>query len=444
MAAANQTLSAIRNISGVTELRDRLLFVLFALFIYRLFTHVPVPGINPIALASFIEQSRGTILDVFNLFSGGALERSSVCALNVIPYITASIIMNMYTALDPNLKQMRREGEAGRRRITRYTRYLTVALAIFQAYAVSYGLETQQGVGGQPIVINPGYGFRITATISLVTGTMFLVWLGEQITERGIGNGISMIIFAGIVAGLPAALFGTFELARTGELSILILTGLLALIVVVTAFVVFMEMSQRRIPVNYPRQQMAGGRSNYLPLKINMAGVIPPIFASSLILFPSTIARVFDDGSGGLWLRNLQTALQPGTFLYILLFSLGIFFFCFFYTTLMFDSKDIADNLKRSSTVIPGIRPGEQTARYLDTVMGRLTLVGACYIVLVCLLPELLILNLSVPFYFGGTSLLIVVVVVIDFMSQMQTHLVSRQYEGLMRKANLSGSRRRS
>ena len=447
MSASAQSLAAAHRLSGLQELRGRILFLLFALLVYRIFSHVPVPGINPLGWTAFLDQTQGTILDMFNMFSGGALQRLSICTLSVVPYITASIIVQMYTAVDPRLKQIRKEGESGRRKIMRITRYLTVVLALFQAYAVSFGLETQQAPGGLPIVISPGIGFRVIATISLVTGTMFLVWLGEQITERGIGNGISMIIFAGIVAGLPSAVGGTFEMARTGELSVLLVLGLLALVVGVILFVVFMEMGQRRIPVHYARRQMGRGmafkQSSHLPLKVNMAGVIPPIFASSIILFPATIAGFTEDNPSMRWLQDIQTAMQPGTALYMSIFVVSIFFFCFFYTALVFDSHEIADNLKKSGAFIPGTRPGEHTARYLDNVLSRLTLSGALYIIFVCLLPELLILQLSVPFYFGGTSLLIAVVVVIDFMSQVQTHLVSRQYEGLMRKANLSSYRRR-
>jgi len=444
MAANLAVARGLGELGKLGELRSRLLFVLFALLVYKVFTHVPVPGINPVALADFLRQNQGTILDMFNMFSGGALQRFSVCTLGVVPYITASIIMQMFSAIDPRLKQLRKEGESGRRKIVRYTRYLTVLLASFQALAVSIGLETQQTPGGS-VVVEPGLGFRVTATISLVTGTMFLMWLGEQITERGIGNGISMIIFAGIVSGLPAAVGGTMELARTGELSILLVIGLFVLVVGVTGFVVFVEMSQRRIPVNYARRQIGrrvmAGQASHLPLKLNTSGVIPPIFASSLILFPSTVAGLFGESPGMQWLRDLSTVLQPGNPLYIAVFSVGIFFFCFFYTALIFDSREIAENLKKTGAFVPGMRPGEQTAQYLDTVLTRLTMAGAIYITLVCLLPEFLILRIGVPFYFGGTSLLIIVVVVIDFMAQAQTHMMSHQYEGLLRKAHLRGRR---
>lgn len=442
MVAAAQGLAPPNRLDGLHELRSRIIFLLLALLVFRIFSHVPVPGINPVGWAAFLDQTRGTILDMFNMFSGGALQRLSVCTLSVVPYITASIIMQMYTAVDPRLKQLRKEGESGRRKITRYTRYLTVVLALFQAYGVCVGLETQQSPAG-PIVLNPGAGFKVIATISLVTGTMFLVWLGEQITERGIGNGISMIIFAGIVAGLPAAIGGTFEMARTGEITVLLMLALLALVMAVVLFVVFMEMGQRRIPVNYARRQVGRGQafkqSSHLPFKINMAGVIPPIFASSIILFPATIAGFSENNPSMRWLGDVQTAIQPGTTLYTAIFVVTILFFCFFYVSLVFDSRDMADNLKKSGAFIPGIRPGENTATYLDTVLSRLTLSGAAYIIAVCLLPELLRLQLGVPFYFGGTSLLIVVVVVIDFMSQVQSHLLSRQYDSLMRKSSLSG-----
>ena len=431
----------------LTELKQRLLFLLLALFVYRVFTHVPVPGINPLALGDFLQQNQGTILDVFNLFSGGALERFSVCTLSVVPYITASIVVQMFSAIEPRLKQLRKEGESGRRKLTSYTRYLTVLLAAMQSMAVAYGFESIQATASGPVVLEPGLGFRVTASISLVTGTMFLVWLGEQITERGVGNGISMIIFASIVAGLPAAIGGTAELARTGELGIPLLFGLGLLAIAVTALVAFIEMGQRRIPVNYAKRQMPGGaysgRANHMPLKLNMAGVIPPIFASSLILFPSTVARWFGEGGGSGFLQDVATMLQPGNPLYMGLFAVGISFFCFFYTALVFDSNEIADNLKRSGAFVAGLRPGNQTAQYLDKVLLRLTTAGAIYITMICLMPELLLYKLSVPFYFGGTSLLIIVVVVMDFMAQVQAHLMSHQYDSLLKKANLKGGRRR-
>lgn len=424
------------------ELRQRLLFLLVALFIYRIATHIPVPGINPVALADLFQQQKGTILDMFNMFSGGALSRFSVVALGIMPYISASIIMQLLSVVDPKLKQMKKEGEAGRRKITQYTRYGTVVLATFQAFGVAAALEGQQAAG-LAVVMEPGVGFRVVAVSTLVTGTMFLMWLGEQITERGIGNGISMIIFAGIVAGLPSAVAGTVELSRTGEMHLLAVFGLFALAVAVTAFVVFVERGQRRITVNYAKRQvgrkMYGGQASHLPLKLNMAGVIPPIFASSLILFPATIAGWFGQTEGMGWLQDIATTLSPGQPIYVMCYAAGIIFFCFFYTAMVFDPRETADNLKKSGAFIPGMRPGEQTAAYLDKVLTKLTLAGAVYITFVCLLPEFLILKFNVPFYFGGTSLLIIVVVVMDFMSQVQSHLMSHQYEGLMKKANLKG-----
>jgi preprotein translocase subunit SecY len=427
----------------LTELRQRLLFVLGALLVYRIGTFIPVPGIDPVTLAALFEQQRGTILDMFNMFSGGALERLSVFALGVMPYISASIIMQLLTVVHPKLEQLRKEGASGRRKITQYTRYGTLVLATIQALGVAIALESQQA-GGAPVVIEAGYVFRVTAVVTLVTGTLFLMWLGEQITERGIGNGISLIIFAGIVAGLPSAVGGTLELARTGELHAFTVLVLLSLAVLVTAFVVFMERAQRRIPVHYAKQQhgrkVYGGQVSHLPLKINMAGVIPPIFASSIILFPATVAGWFGTSEGMGWLRDLSSTLSPGQPIYVLMYALAIIFFCFFYTALVFNPKETADNLKKSGAFIPGIRPGAQTARYIDTVMGRLTLGGAIYITGVCLLPEFLILYWNVPFYFGGTSLLIIVVVVMDFVAQVQAHLMSHQYESLLKKSNLRGS----
>ncbi|MBL1141801.1 MAG: preprotein translocase subunit SecY [Proteobacteria bacterium] len=428
------------------ELRQRLVFLLVALFVYRISSHIPVPGINPVALADLFEQQKGTILDMFNMFSGGALSRFSVVALGIMPYISASIIMQLLSVVEPKLKQLKKEGEAGRRKITQYTRYGTVVLATFQAFGVAVALEGQQA-SGLAVVMDPGVGFRVVAISSLVTGTMFLMWLGEQITERGIGNGISMIIFAGIVAGLPSAIGGTIELSRTGEMHLLAVFGLFALAIAVTAFVVFVERGQRRITVNYAKRQvgrkMYGGQASHLPLKLNMAGVIPPIFASSLILFPATIAGWFGQNEGMRWLQDIATTLSPGQPIYVLCYAAGIIFFCFFYTAMVFDPRETADNLKKSGAFIPGMRPGEQTASYLDKVLTKLTLAGAVYITFVCLLPEFLILKFNVPFYFGGTSLLIIVVVVMDFMSQMQSHLMSHQYEGLMKKANLKGHGRR-
>ena len=447
MVTSNSAIpGGLAGLGQLKELRQRLFFVLIALFVFRVATHIPVPGINPIALAELFNQQRGTILDMFNMFSGGALERFSVVALGIMPYISASIIMQLLSVVDPKLKQLKKEGESGRRKITQYTRYGTVFLATFQAFGVAVALEGQQA-SGQGIVIDPGLGFRVVAITTLVTGTMFLMWLGEQITERGVGNGISMIIFAGIVAGLPSAIGGTLELSRTGELHLLAVFALFALAIAVTGFVVFVERGQRRISVNYAKRQvgrkMYGGQSSHLPLKLNMAGVIPPIFASSLILFPATIAGWFSQSEGMNWLKDFATTLSPGQPVYVMCYAAGIIFFCFFYTAMVFDPRETADNLKKSGAFIPGTRPGEQTANYLDKVLTKLTLAGAIYITLVCLLPEFLIVKYNVPFYFGGTSLLIIVVVVMDFMSQIQAHLISHQYEGLMKKANLKGHGRR-
>ena len=447
MATMNQALpGGIGGLTQLKELRQRLLFVLFALFVFRVCSFIPVPGINPEAMSQLFDQQSGTILDMFNMFSGGALERLSIIALGIMPYISASIIMQLLSFIDPKLKQLRKEGEAGRRKITQYTRYGTVLLATFQAIGVSIALESQQA-GGTGVVMDPGFGFRLTAVTSLVTGTMFLMWLGEQITERGVGNGISMIIFAGIVAGLPSAVAGTAELARTGELHILMMMALFVLAISVTGFVIFVERGQRRITVNYAKRQvgrkMYAGQSSHLPLKLNMSGVIPPIFASSIILFPATLAGWFGQGEGTRWLQNIAAVMQPGQLIYTLMYGVGIVFFCFFYTAIVFDPKETADNLKKSGAFIPGMRPGEQTANYLDSVLTRLTLCGAVYITCVCLLPEFLILQYNVPFYFGGTSLLIIVVVVMDFMAQIQAHLMSHQYDGLLKKANLKSQSRR-
>jgi len=426
----------------LTELKQRLLFVLGALLVYRIGTHIPVPGIDPEALARLFEQQRGTILDMFNMFSGGALERFSVLALGIMPYISASIIIQLLTKVHPKLEQLSKEGASGRRKISQYTRYGTLVLATFQAFGVATMLQGQSP-GGTPLVVDPGMQFRIVTAVTLVTGTMFLMWLGEQVTERGIGNGISLIIFAGIVAGLPSAIGGTLELTRTGEIGAALVLALFVLAIAVTAFVVFMERGQRRITVNYAKRQqgrrLMAGQSSHLPLKVNMAGVIPPIFASSIILFPATLAGWFGNAEGMGWLQDLSTAMSPGQPIYVLFYAAAIIFFCFFYTALMFNPRDTAENLKKSGAFIPGIRPGEQTARYIDGILGKLTLAGALYITAVCLLPEFLILYWNVPFYFGGTSLLIIVVVVMDFMAQMQSHLMSHQYEGLMKKANLKG-----
>ena len=426
----------------LTELKQRVLFLIGALIVFRIGTFIPVPGLDPAALQALFDQQRGTILDMFNMFSGGALERFSIFALGIMPYISASIILQLLTVVHPKLEQLKKEGEHGRRKINQYTRYGTVALATFQALGVAIALEGQQAAGGQ-VVIDPGIAFRVTAVVTLVTGTVFLMWLGEQVTERGIGNGISMIIFAGIVAGLPSAVGGTLELARTGELHTLTVLFVMLLVLIVTGVVVFVERGQRRITVNYAKRQvgrrMYAGQTSHLPLKVNMSGVIPPIFASSIILFPSSAATWFSTSEGMGWLKDLALMLSPGQPIYVLLYAVAIVFFAFFYTALVFNPKDTSDNLKKSGAFIPGIRPGEQTARYIDGVMTRLTLAGAAYLTAVCLLPEFMILNWNVPFYFGGTSLLIVVVVVMDFMAQVQAHLMSHQYEGLLKKANLKG-----
>ncbi len=422
----------------MSELKGRLLFVVGALIVYRLGTFIPVPGIDPDVLARLFESQSDGILGMFNMFSGGALSRFSLFALGIMPYISASIIMQLLTVVSPQLEQLKKEGEAGRRQITKYTRYGTLVLATFQALGISIALEGQAG-----LVIDPGMMFRITAVVTLVSGTMFLMWLGEQITERGIGNGISIIIFAGIVAGLPSAIGGTLELARTGTFHPLFVLFLIIAVILVTAFVVFVERGQRKITVNYAKRQVGrkvfGGQTSHLPLKLNMAGVIPPIFASSIILFPATMAGWFGGSENMTWLRDIGSTLSPGQPLYIMLFAAAIIFFCFFYTALVFNPKETADNLKKSGAFVPGIRPGEQTARYIDRIMGRLTLAGALYITAVCLLPEFLILKYNVPFYFGGTSLLIIVVVTMDFMAQVQSHMMSQQYESLLKKANFKG-----
>ena len=443
MAASNPMGGvSLGGVGKFTELRQRLLFVLMALVVYRIGTFIPVPGIDPIALQQFYDAQSGTILDMFNMFSGGALERLSIFALGVMPYISAAIIMQLLAATVPALQQIKKEGESGRRKITQYTRYGTLVLALAQSIGISIAL-TQQTMGEATIALNPGLGFMFTAVVSLVTGTMFLMWLGEQVTERGIGNGISLIIFAGIVAGLPGAFGGTLELASTGELSPAFVFLLLTMGLGVIGFIVFIERGQRRITVNYAKRQVGrkvyGGQSSHLPLKLNMAGVIPPIFASSIILFPATLGTWFGQAEGVTWLRDLSTALGPGQPLYVMFYGAAIIFFCFFYTALVFNSRETAENLKKSGAFIPGIRPGLQTERYVDGVMTRLTAVGAIYITLVCLMPEFLILYWNVPFYFGGASLLIIVIVVMDFMAQLQAHLVSHQYEGLMKKANLKG-----
>ncbi len=420
------------------DLKSRLLFLLGALIVYRIGAHIPVPGIDPATLEQLFRSQQGGILGMFNMFSGGALSRFTVFALGIMPYISASIIMQLMTVVSPQLEALKKEGEAGRRKITQYTRYGTVVLATFQAIGISIALESQPG-----LVLDPGLMFRLTTMITLVAGTMFLMWLGEQITERGLGNGISIIIFAGIAAGLPRAIGGTLELTRTGAFSIPLVLVLFTGALLVTALVVFVERGQRKILVNYAKRQVGnkvyGGQSSHLPLKLNMAGVIPPIFASSIILFPATIAGWFGSHEGFSWLKDLGSALSPGQPIYVLLYATAIVFFCFFYTALVFNPRETADNLKKSGAFIPGYRPGEQTARFIDKVMTRLTLVGAAYITLVCLLPEFLIVKWNVPFYFGGTSLLIIVVVTMDFMAQVQAYVMTHQYESLLKKANFKG-----
>jgi len=421
------------------DLKNRLLFLLGALFVFRIGAHIPVPGIDPNVLAELFKGQQGGILGMFNMFSGGALSRFTIFALGIMPYISASIIMQLMTAVSPQLEQLRKEGESGRRKITQYTRYGTLFLALFQATGISIALESQPG-----LVLDPGLMFRVTSVTTLVTGTMFLMWLGEQITERGLGNGISIIIFAGIVAGLPSAIAGTLELVRTGAMHPLTALLIAGLVLVVTGFVCFVERGQRKILVNYAKRQVGnrvyGGQSSHLPFKLNMSGVIPPIFASSLILFPATLLGWFGSSTEGLtWLRDIAGTLSPGQPIYILLYAALVIFFCFFYTALQYNPKETADNLKKSGAFVPGIRPGEQTARYLEKILTRLTLGGAVYVTAVVLLPEFLILKWNVPFYFGGTSLLIIVVVTMDFMAQVQAYIMTHQYESLLRKANFKG-----
>ena len=426
-----------------SELKQRLFFVLLAMVIFRIGSHITIPGVDPGVMAELFDQQRGSILDMFNMFGGGALSRMSLFALGVMPYISASIIVQLMSHVIPSLEQLRKEGEAGRKKLTKFTRYGTLFLASIQSVGVALALQSQS-VNGLPIVYLSGIGFVLTAAITLVTGTMFLMWLGEQITERGVGNGISILIFAGIMSGLPSAIGGTLELARTGEIAIFAVLLIAVLVLAVTAFVVFVERGQRRVVVNYAKKQQGrkvfSAQTSHLPLKLNMAGVIPPIFASSIILFPATLGDFASNSSSGLsWLQQVVSVLQPGQPLYVLLYGVAIVFFCFFYTALVFNARETADNLKKSGAFIPGIRPGEQTAKYIDAVLTRLTMVGALYITLVCLLPEFLILWWNVPFYFGGTSLLIIVVVVMDFVAQVQSHLMSNQYDSLMKKANLKG-----
>lgn len=437
MTKSSKVHSLSNPMNGSSELWSRLGFVFLALLIYRVGAHIPVPGVDPVKIKALFDQTQGTILSFFNMFSGGALERMSILALGIMPYISASIIIQLLTSVSQKLGQLKKEGEAGRRKITQYTRYSTVFLGVIQSAGIAVTL-VNQGVTIWPVDI-----FYPIAIISFVSGTIFLMWLGEQINERGIGNGISMIIFAGIVAGIPSAIGQSFEAARQGEIHLLMLLAVIIFAAITVALVVFIERGQRRITVNYAKRQQGrkiyAPQQTHLPLKVNMAGVLPPIFASSILLFPATIGQFFANKPGMEWLQDISLLIAPGRPLYVLLFALGIIFFCFFYTSLMFNSREIADNLKKSGAFIPGIRPGENSAKYIDSVMGRLTLVGAIYITGICLIPEFLVIGANAPFYFGGTSMLIVVVVVMDFITQIQSHLMSSQYQSLMNKANLGG-----
>jgi preprotein translocase subunit SecY len=421
------------------DLRRRLMFLLLALVVYRIGAHIPVPGIDPAQLQQFFKGQEGGILNLINMFSGGALSRFTIFALGIMPYISASIIMQLLAYVVPAFEQMKKEGESGRRKITQYTRYGTLGLALFQTISIALALESSPGM-----VIEPGFGFRATAVISLTAGTMFLMWLGEQITERGLGNGISILIFAGIAAGLPNAVGGLLELVRTGAMNILVAIIIVAVVIGVTYFVVFVERGQRKILVNYARRQVGnkvyGGQSSHLPLKLNMAGVIPPIFASSIILLPATLVSWLSTGESMRWLKDIAGMLTPGQPIYVMFYAAAIVFFCFFYTALVFNSRETADNLKKSGAFVPGIRPGDQTAKYIDKILLRLTFAGAIYITFVCLLPEFLILKYNVPFYFGGTSLLIIVIVTMDFMAQVQNYMMSQQYDSLLKKANFKSS----
>lgn len=421
------------------DLRRRLMFLLLALVVYRIGAHIPVPGIDPAQLQQFFKGQEGGILNLINMFSGGALSRFTIFALGIMPYISASIIMQLLAYVVPAFEQLKKEGESGRRKITQYTRYGTLGLALFQTISIALALESSPGM-----VIDPGFGFRATAVISLTAGTMFLMWLGEQITERGLGNGISILIFAGIAAGLPSAVSGLLELVRTGAMNILVAIVIVVVVIGVTYFVVFVERGQRKILVNYARRQVGnkvyGGQSSHLPLKLNMAGVIPPIFASSIILLPATLVSWLSTGDSMRWLKDMAGMLTPGQPIYVMFYAAAIVFFCFFYTALVFNSRETADNLKKSGAFVPGIRPGDQTAKYIDKILLRLTFAGAIYITFVCLLPEFLILKYNVPFYFGGTSLLIIVIVTMDFMAQVQNYMMSQQYDSLLKKANFKSS----
>jgi preprotein translocase subunit SecY len=448
MASAAEQMASNMNFgafSKATELKKRLWFTLFALIVYRIGTYIPIPGVDPTVLADVFSQNSGGVLGMFDVFAGGALGRMTIFALNIMPYISASIIMQLMTSISPQMGQLKKEGEQGRKKINQYTRYGTVLLATLQGYGIAVGLEGMSMSTGQSAVADPGLFFRATTVMTLVGGTVFLMWLGEQITARGVGNGISLIIFSGIVAALPSALVGTLELGRTGAIASGVILLLLVLSVAVIGFIVFMERAQRRILVQYPKRQRGnktyGGQNSHLPLKLNTAGVIPPIFASSLLLMPATIAG-FSAGTGPEWLASVTTLIGHGTPLYMLLYIAGIVFFCFFYTAVVFNPDDTADNLKKNGGFVPGIRPGKRTSEYLDFVLTRLTVVGAAYLSLVCILPELLISQWAVPFYFGGTSLLIVVSVTMDTVAQIQSHLLAHQYDGLIKKSNLGGKRR--
>ncbi len=440
---ANQ-MAGLADVGKIPELKSRILFTLAMLVVFRTGAHIPVPGIDAVILAEMFNQVKGTMLGMFDMFSGGALSRLTIFALGIMPYISAAIIIQLMTVVSPKLEQLKKEGEAGRRKITEYTRYGTVFLALFQSAGIAIGLESFT-LNGQHVVIDPGWDFRLMTILTLTAGTVFLMWLGEQITERGIGNGISLIIFGGIVAGLPKAVGGTLELARTGEFQAITVLFLFVMAIAVTGIVVWFERAQRRIPIQYAKRQVGnrlyGGKASFLPLKVNTAGVIPPIFASSLILLPATFAQMTKNSDGFRWLGDISVMLSPGGWLYLTLFSMLVVFFCFFYTAIVFNPKDTADNLKKNGGFIPGIRPGQKTAEYIDSVLTRVTVVGAAYVTLVCLLPQWLIAELGVPFYFGGTSLLIVVVVTMDTMGQIQSHLLSHQYEGLMKQARLKTGR---
>jgi preprotein translocase subunit SecY len=436
---SNLKSTANPSVSGLSELKARLLFVIIGILVYRIGSHIPVPGLDPQKLANFFNQQQNTIFGLFNMFSGGALSRVTVFAIGIMPYISASIMIQLFSVVVPKLEQLKKEGESGRRKINQYTRYLTLVLSIFQSLGMAKWLA------GQQIAIQADWSFYFIAVVTLVTGTMFLMWLGEQITEKGVGNGISLIIFSGIVSSMPGAIASVFQQVREGQMQALTLLLIAIIVIVVTGFVVFIERGQRRIRVNYAQRtqgrKVYAAQTSHLPLKINMAGVIPPIFASSLILLPATLAQFFARGKGMDWLSDIGLALSPGQPLYLMVYGAAIIFFAFFYTALVFNPRDTADNLKKSGAYIPGIRPGEQTSRYIDLVMTRLTLVGAIYLVLVCLLPQILMVTWHVPFYFGGTSLLIIVVVIMDFVAQIQAHLMTQQYDSLMKKANFRGTK---